>query len=440
MSDIPKDHLEKIKNDLTSVSKDYITDEIVKVSYYWLDEETGYIQIPRFYPITFSSINDITNVGAALQSDFKMNEEFSYRDGQEVSVKESLSENILTLMKPPGSGKTIIGACAIHDRGVRSLILVDQDNLKTQWVDALKLIFKDTIKINRNLKLDGSVKDIGCDVYVTTIQGVIAKIRKNGLAAVRELYQSYNIGHVILDECHVLIGPEKFSLFGHICNSKYILAMSATPKDDIYFQYWLGTIIVGDNDYEVTPYICQLEYSSQLHKKKKYINWGGKYRRDRYAQALYKQDQYLNYICSIAYKAYLLKRQILLICNYNKYGVNNVVEYIIKKYNLSSDLVATYISGCKKDEESVKPIIVGNYKMLQKGTDIPTLDTLIMADSVTNRTALEQVIGRLLRLNKGVIKKSLLVMDITDCDYGELFWRHRKIRSEFYEEKNFYII
>ena len=56
-----------------------------------------------------------------------------------------------------------------------------------------------------------------------------------------------------------------------------------------------------------------------------------------------------------------------------------------------------------------KPIIVSNYKMLQKGTDIPTLDTLSCRTQLQNVTGLEQTIGRILRVNKGVNKKMLLV-------------------------------
>lgn len=439
ISDIDDVELNNIKKFLTSRSKDYMSGEIVEVQYYHIDEQRKTIQVPRFYPLAnVSSIIDISEKGASLSEGYSFNSNFKYRSGQEESVDKSLTQDIITLMKPPGSGKTLIGSCSIFKRGVRSLIIVDQDNLRAQWLDALQLVFAGSIEVAKDLKLDGTEKDMGKDVYVTTIQSIISKIRINGLEYVRDMYTKYQIGNVLLDECHVLIGPEKFSLFGHICNSKYILALSATPKDDIYFQYWLGTTVVGDSNYEVTPYIVLIDYQTDLNKSRKFIKWAGKFRRDRYSQKLFGNDSFLHYICSLAYKAYLLKRNVLIMCDFNKYGVNIVMEYLLKY--VDQDKFGAYISGCKKKEVSVKPIIVSNYKMLQKGTDIPTLDTLIMANDVSNVTALEQTIGRLLRLNKGIIKKDLLCFDIKDTSFGEMFHRRRKIRKEFYEEKEFYII
>ncbi len=432
------EQLANIKADLTYSTTDYLTDEWVKVEYFY--EDNDFIQVPRFCPLPFLDYDYVATEGTSLPDTKKLGATFSYRPGQEESVNDGISQEIITLMKPPGTGKTIIGSMAIFKRNVRSIIIVDQDNLKKQWLEALTLVFGGTIKVAKDLKFDLSKKDLGHDVYVTTIQSIIAKIRINGLDTIREAYKKYDIGFALLDECHTLIGPDKFSLFGHICNSKYVLALSATPKDNKYFQYWLGTTIVGDKKYQVTPSIVQLEFDSNLLKKRTYIGWGNKLHKDRYAKMLYANEEYLNFICSIAYKAYLKKRHVLIMCDFNEHGVDKVIEFL-KRYNIS-ELVGRFVSGCDKKIDGSKPIVVSNYKMMQKGTDIPSLDSLIMADGAGNVTALEQTIGRILRFNEGIRKKELLVFDTSDVsfDVNDIFKRRKEMHIGFYGEKKFKII
>jgi superfamily II DNA or RNA helicase len=464
LDDYDSDYINLIKSHLSVDVRDYMTDEITTVEYFHINEKEKTISLPKYYPLKYDESINSTTKGGELSSNV-INAKFSYRDGQEEDVNLAMSEDILTFVKPPGSGKTIIGMSVIQKRSKRTLILVDQDTLRKQWINAGSIVFGKKIKIKENIKLDGNKDDIGYDIYIGTIQGVVAKIRKYGVDEVKKFYESYNIGQVIFDECHVLIGPEKFSLFGHICNSHYILALSATPRDDVYIKYWLGSIVLGDTNYEVEPNIVELKFNAKLSEQSNYINWGGKFRKDRHASALFKNTDYMEFLSSIIYKSHLNKRQVLVIFDYNKFGLNNLYDFILG-YNkdvmvevpgrknrkketvwipgayekiLTDEVVGKYISGCDVKVEEKKPIILSNYKMLQKGVDIPTLDTLIMATELGNLTSLEQVVGRLLRLNKGITKKELLVCDIQETSMSKTLWRKDK-RFGFYAEKEFDII
>jgi len=437
LSDINPGHLDQIKSHLTLQVRDYMTGEYQKVEYFYVDENAKTITLPQFYPMEVDEVEFVATSGQPLSSGYSITPDFKYKPGQEDDVNKCLIKDIITLMKPPGSGKTIIGSCAIFKRGVRSLILVDQNNLSEQWLDALKLVYKDTIKVSNKFALDGKGKDHGYDVYVTTIQGIVAKIRKYGIASVREWYKKYDIGHVLLDECHVLVGPEKFSQFGHICNSKYVLALSATPKDNVYFQYWLGVDVEGDKDYVVSPTIVEMSFNAKMNYKEKYINWGGKFHKDRHANILFKDEHYLDLIRAVAYKSFINKRQFLAICDFNKFGVDAIYDHIIKL--IPKEQVAKFIGGQDRIECSSKPIIISNYKMLQKGADIKTLDTLLMASEIGDLTALEQTVGRLLRFLESITKKELLVFDIQETSLTCNLWRKDK-RFSFYREKNFTII
>lgn len=432
INELSASELETVKKALTRYSRDYMTGDMIATAYYYIDGDT--LQVPRFFPLRPGIPDmDTSEAGKELPDNVKLSPGISYRAGQEQSILEGMSENVLTLMKPPGSGKTVIGSSVIINRHVRSMIVVDQKNLQDQWCKALDMV---GTNVDYTVKMDFENPE-EYDVYIVTIQALLASIRKLGIPAARNVYESLHIGNVILDEVHCLIGPDKFSEVCHIVNSRYVLALSATPKDDIYVKYWLGNTVKGDRNYSVSPRIFDMVYNTRAIKSRKYIEFGGKFMRDRYAKSIFtKSDSlYTDVICSMAYKSYLMGRHVLVIMNYNESGVDIVHARL--EAMLGGDKVARYVSGCDKDIEEKKPVIVSNYKMLQKGTDIPSLDTLIMAEPPANATGLEQTIGRILRVNKGVKKKQLLVMDITDYAYGGPMLRWREIRKRFYDEKNF---
>ena len=432
INEMSASELETVKKALTRYSRDYMTGDMIATAYYYINGDT--LQVPRFFPLRPGVPDiDVSESGKELSKDVKLSPNISYRAGQEKSILEGMSENVLTLMKPPGSGKTVIGSSVIINRHVRAMIVVDQKNLQDQWCKALDMV---GVNVDYSVKMDFENPEEH-DVYIVTIQALLASIRKLGIPEAGKVYESLHIGNVILDEVHCLIGPDKFSEVCHIINSRYVLALSATPKDDIYVKYWLGNTVRGDRNYSVSPKIFDMIYNTKAVKSHKYIEFGGKFLRNRYAERIFTKNDslYTDMICSLVYKSYLANRHVLVIMNYNESGVDIIHSRLVDM--IGDDKVARYVSGCDKDIEEKKPVIVSNYKMLQKGTDIPSLDTLIMAEPPANATGLEQTIGRILRINKGIKKKQLLVFDITDYAYGGPMLRWREIRKNFYNEKNF---
>lgn len=431
-----------IKEALTSYSRDYMSGETVSIQYFYEDEVNDVIQVPRCFPSPLMLEEEyIYEKGKELSDDISIKDGFIFRDGQEQSVNDATSHDVLTLMKPPGSGKTIIGTAAYIKRHVRTMIIVDQTNLQDQWVSSAKVVGNN---IDYALTINFETLEEH-DVYIVTIQGILSSIRKHGLDFVREAYAKLHIGFVLIDEAHCIIGPEKYSEVFHAVNSRYVLALTATPKNTQFVRYWFGDIIKGDNNYSVNPKIVLLEYKSIAIYAKRYIEFGGKMHMDRYAKVVYGGigktkmiSHYPDFLTELVLKSYNNGRHVLLIFNYNNYGVDTLYEKL--KDILGEENVGRYVSGCKKDIEGSKPVIVSNYKMLQKGTDIPALDTLIMADPPAKADGLEQTIGRILRVNKGINKKEPLVIDITDRRYGGAMLRWNKIRMDFYSKKRFDII
>jgi len=83
-------------------------------------------------------------------------------------------------------------------------------------------------------------------------------------------------------------------------------------------------------------------------------------------------------------------------------------------------------------EDSAKSdVLFATYQLVSEGTDIPTLNTLIMASP---KKEVEQVVGRIQRAETG---HKPLVLDI--CDMFSVYINQGKFRQRFYKRQDYYI-
>ena len=82
-------------------------------------------------------------------------------------------------------------------------------------------------------------------------------------------------------------------------------------------------------------------------------------------------------------------------------------------------------------------IILGTTSLLATGTNIPQLDTLIIAGDLKSDVLAEQGIGRITRIHKG--KQKPKVIDIADRK-NIFFKKQAEIRKEFYKSMGWEII
>ena len=113
----------------------------------------------------------------------------------------------------------------------------------------------------------------------------------------------------------------------------------------------------------------------------------------------------------------------------------NMFEKRIKELNLGS--VGYYVGGMKETElknSESKDIILATFSMAAEGMDVPVLNTLILASTVSS---IEQPIGRIQRQKPHDRKYIPLVIDIID-NYS-IFSNQAKKRSEFYKKQGYSI-
>jgi superfamily II DNA or RNA helicase len=81
---------------------------------------------------------------------------------------------------------------------------------------------------------------------------------------------------------------------------------------------------------------------------------------------------------------------------------------------------------------STKRILLATYQMCKEGFDVATLNTLMIA---TSRPDVDQIVGRILRVDKSVRKIDPLIIDIVD----PAFRRQFQHRLDLYNKRNYVV-
>ena len=254
---------------------------------------------------------------------------------------------------------------------------------------------------------------------------------------------------IVVSNCHHL-GAPTFSRALPIVATKYFLGLSATPtrndKLEKVFYWHLGYI---GNDL--------IEKRGGQEVIVKFINYTNTHFREirRYNARTCRNDAYdipkmVDLIISckrrLKFIRFQLKlfaqqgRQILVLSSrkiHLKSMKENFDSFNYTKIVDGEEVPITtgyYMGGMKKaqlEESSKCDVIYGTYNLVAEGTDIPTLNTLLMA---CPRKEVEQVVGRILRANTGFTP---IVIDI--ADNFSIFINQGTYRQRFYKRQEYHI-
>jgi superfamily II DNA or RNA helicase len=79
-----------------------------------------------------------------------------------------------------------------------------------------------------------------------------------------------------------------------------------------------------------------------------------------------------------------------------------------------------------------KRILISTYQLVKEGFDVASLNTLVMA---TPRPDIEQIVGRILRVEKAKRTVSPLIFDIVDSTFRRQF----QARLSLYKDRNYIV-
>jgi len=337
----------------------------------------------------------------------------------------------------PGFGKTVVSAYIAATLGLKCCIVVDNDNLISQWVESF-LKFTD-LKPEEIGLIKGKHFVIDRPVVIATVQTLLSKI-KTDMHKNFQLIDSAKFGLIFYDEVHNTSSSSKYAKASLLFRTKNFIGLSATPFQsgiaEILMKNTIGEIIYETKHYDLKPTYVLNYYDSKLSGKYSFVL--GKMtdyikRKAFYNSIIVKSPEYLKLIIKLTKKR-LEEGHVVLILVFTKAQVKLISE------GLDAEKIShRRFYGDEKDEldKNTVKVVIATYSYAGKGFDFEQLSSLILGTNLAGKKSLIQVIGRILRIStKGNTKLSPIVDDLIDIGFPSLFLPDVKskkavIKSEF---------
>lgn len=424
--EISKDHpeIENISNILTRHVVEYGSNEYVERCFY-IEKENGDILIPRYFPIS-EDIEDCSEDG----EDIDIESTIVPRNNRQAKAIDFLVNNHKGILQlEPGSGKTIITIAALCLIKKKAIIFAHKDSLIEQWKNEFLKFTNIKESDMGRLSSTNYQKCLKTKKIIFSTPHIIPIDLKKDKKIIKCL-QNSRIGVMVVDECHVGIGPEQFSKSSIFVPSKRTFGLSATPSrsdgNDDLLNYHLGDVITfpSEKGELIKPIVFMIYFPFKIYSGYyKYINWGGKFILSRYYKQMVK-SKYYNQLVSKWIRESYEKGRTSLVLGKNIKPLLQLISDVgcpkedvgifspgakDKKYLKQTDMLTDTMDMDIAFKE--KKIVFSTYTACRDGNNRPELDCLIMTCPTSN---VEQAIGRVLRFKED--KKQPIVLDLVDTE------------------------
>lgn len=327
-----------------------------------------------------------------------------------------------------GCGKTAISLYLSSLFKQKTLIVVHTSVLLNQWIERIEQFIPGA----RIGKIQGKKFEVENKDYVIAMLQTLSSGKYT-----RDDFNSF--GFCCVDEIHHIAAPT-FSRALPLISTKYTLGLSATPKrpdklEKVFEWYignygWIDTTV--EDRYAIIKSIC---FSSDTYEVIE--NYNGSINLAKMLERIVYNENRNHMIIHQLQTLSQIGRQILVLSNRKK-QLQILKESFDELETINSktgELITSdyYVGGLKKevlDIASRKNVIFGTYQLIAEGTDIPTLNTLVMASP---RKFVEQVVGRIFRAKTEFIP---LVIDIAD-NYS-IYKNQGLLRKRYYKKNGFH--
>ena len=342
-------------------------------------------------------------------------------------LKPQPHDGIISLQT--GGGKTVCALYIASQLKLPTLVLVHNTFLRDQWLERIAAFLPDA-RIGR---VQGEVLDIeNKDIIVAMLQSL----------SMKEYAPSTfkNIGLVIVDECHH-IASEAFSQSIPKITSKYMLGLSATPerKDRLMhvINWFLGPMLYKSDTADKVDEKVKVEYFEFNPPDKEFnaiiYNDANVMFTSLMINKVVAYEPRNLFLVEILKDVFQEKdRQILVL--------TDRVEHTKVLYDLLPAEIQslTGILGreVKSEQRTIlcatKRILIATYQMCSEGFDLSTLNTLLIA---TSRPDVDQIVGRIMRVEKEGRKVHPLILDVVDPAFRRQFQQ----RLQLYKKRNYQV-
>ena len=392
--------------------------------YYKIPKNTvGEIRFPRGFASRF--ITYCNKVGEELEVEYDLVEATTrayetwkpveLREYQEPIVKAAIEAREGVIYAGTGTGKTVCACEITRLNGRRTLILCPTTIIAEQFLAEFKKWFGyEPGMIGNGKKI---IKDVTIAMWQSMSDEVIEEVvDKTGL--------------VIIDECHGVISDGRSKILKKLKPAK-LLGLSGSPRrskedgrtDAIFF--YLGPIVAEYKMPMVTPTVEVINTRENIKVSIDYHEM---------VDNMVKNASRNTLITSLAIGEALSGHKVLILCKRREH-----CSILMEKF---TGLNAYYADSDDKERNDVLmemrsgerdfAILVGTVNILAAGTDIPSLDTLIIAGDIKSDVLLQQGSGRVLRLFEG--KDTAKIYDLADMSNG-VFKNQAYERIKFYKSQ-----
>lgn len=399
------------------------------IRYYHYDSESDSLKVPRGfedrlvaglerggYTIT---VTDQT-VATPLVETPQLVEDAELRWYQKEMVAQAKEEAVGMFVAGTGTGKTLTGLAIIASLGLKATILVPKTSILTQWKDEAKRWYG--LELG---EVSGKKKEVK-DITVATFQSLF-----NDSDVRRNLINQTSV--LIVDECHGAVSLRRREVLSAF-RPRRLYGITALPDrsdgqaDAIDFHF--GRTLFSHEGTRLNPIVDCLNTRGNTPLIEPY---------NEMIDHMVDDESRNTLIAGLVLGEILEGRKVLCLTKRVKHYEN------IKKKLGDWDGVHFLSSGDPaKDELLVEfkngrefKALFGTTSLLSEGTDVPALETLILACDMKSRVLTTQSVGRVLRENEG--KNQPKIIDLCDYD-NEILKRQAWARRKVYEENNWQIL
>jgi len=390
-------------------------------------EDKSFLYLPKHYGLDkYGEVPTTRNVAETPAQHWTF--AGTIRDAQRPVVDSFLlpkpHDGIISLRT--GGGKTVCALYIASQLRLPTLVIVHNTFLRDQWEDRIKS-FLPNARIGR-VQADVCEVD-NRDVVIVMLQTLSMKELNINVFK--------PIGLVIVDECHH-IASEVFVQALPKITSRYMLGLSATPdrKDKLmYVIHWfLGPLLyksdTGDSvDTKVTVDVFQY-VNTDPEFNKVVLSSQGFVSVPIMVNKLAECADRTQWLCKIIEDVCDEGRQILVLSDRVDH-CKAILDGLTPEVQATACILSQKVSSAKRTEFCAdKAILIATYSMCKEGFDVPTLNTLVMA---TPRPDIDQIVGRILRVEQSVRKIHPVIVDIVDPQFRRQFGA----RNTLYRKRNY---
>ena len=258
----------------------------------------------------------------------------------------------------PGFGKTSVSIKIMDLFKIRSLIVVPNELLMVQWIDAIiqfSNLKKEDIGIMQGSNLE-ELKKQKKEINIVIINSLYSQIQRLNRNDVYDLYS--DIGIVFYDECHVAGAAESFSKTTSIFTTNNIIGLSATPHrkglNDFLLNVSIGPVIFISDHQNLVPTIhihnIPLVFDKKVMDKLQY------FRNDYikfltvYNAAVVENDTYMNYLADwVNFRRYEGHKTITIFATTK--ACHKLAKIVKERFNIDAGIIIGEVGKKQKVEK-----------------------------------------------------------------------------------------